>query len=558
MTFNDLLNNLKVGEQVKELESSGKLEDFVNRYKAEIEDFLDEKLREYSQKVENDAVVAENTQDENHDENQQNSLDKSCKTSETSSEDEQIQDKSFELNVQSSVPEDSSTSFLNSSDLDQKPVIKNHYVLNNSEKARNNELEAMIKSKYIKIDNGKVNQEYCFKFEIEKFIPEIATVKFLGLEDIGLAFDPETKLIKGKPNKSGDHRIKMQCKRKDWVDGKPVFDRDIILIINPDPRSLWKNITTPTDIDYYKPDEAKEFVAVAAKKTRGFLGIGAKEQPRKNMVAASQRGRSHAHEGKPRDDHFKLSFNHESEWYVMVVADGAGSARYSREGSRIACETVIEYCNEKIAANKETFEQRIKTFHNDPSQEMRNEVGKILYEIAGHAAFTAYKNIVAESKAKGAPLKDYSTTLILSVCKRFDFGWFVGAFWVGDGGIGIYGKENGFLKILGEADGGEFAGQTRFLTMQEIMQSAEIYRRLRFDIVPDFTALILMTDGVTDPKFETDANLKQIDKWHDLWHDLSQSVDFSDDNAATADQLLTWLDFWSQGNHDDRTIAILY
>jgi hypothetical protein len=38
--------------------------------------------------------------------------------------------------------------------------------------------------------------------------------------------------------------------------------------------------------------------------------------------------------------------------------------------------------------------------------------------------------------------------------------------------------------------------------MSEIIEPEEIYRRLRFNIVKDFTALILMSDGVTDPKFE--------------------------------------------------------
>lgn len=44
-----------------------------------------------------------------------------------------------------------------------------------------------------------------------------------------------------------------------------------------------------------------------------------------------------------------------------------------------------------------------------------------------------------------------------------------------------------------------------------------------------------------------------------LWDDLKQKgVDLTDDNDAAKDQLLDWLDFWSPGNHDDRTIAILY
>ncbi len=77
-------------------------------------------------------------------------------------------------------------------------------------------------------------------------------------------------------------------------------------------------------------------------------------------------------------------------------------------------------------------------------------------------------------------------------------------------------------------------------------------------IVPDFTALMLMTDGISDPFFETDANLARKEKWDELWKDLSAKVDFSDDNVKSKDQLLSWLDFWSPGNHDDRTIAILY
>ncbi len=82
--------------------------------------------------------------------------------------------------------------------------------------------------------------------------------------------------------------------------------------------------------------------------------------------------------------------------------------------------------------------------------------------------------------------------------------------------------------------------------------------RIRMSIVPDFTALMLMTDGISDPFFETDANLERKEKWDGLWADLCRTVDFSDDNENAAGQLLDWLDFWSPGNHDDRTIAILY
>lgn len=68
-----------------------------------------------------------------------------------------------------------------------------------------------------------------------------------------------------------------------------------------------------------------------------------------------------------------------------------------------------------------------------------------------------------------------------------------------------------------------------------------------------------MTDGVSDPKFETDANLKKPEMWDALWNDLQEGgVELTDDNEKSQTQLLEWLNFWSKGNHDDRTIAILY
>ncbi len=418
-----------------------------------------------------------------------------------------------------------------------------------------NSFELQIKNKSIIIPNGKVNQDYCFLFKIEELgLTEIGDFWFEGLEPIGLIFNSDTNEIKGKPNTAGDHKIKLKIKRKDWSDGKPVFERQITFIINPDPKSLWKNIPTPNDIEYYKPDSDKCFVKVTS--STNIFGLG--KTHKKDIVAASQRGRSHAQEGKPRDDDFNIRYISEVDWYILSVADGAGSAKSSRKGSEIACNTVVEVCEQLIKEKTKEFENLIKDFSNEKSDERRKKMGDALYGILGNSVFKAVKNIEEEAKKANKPLKDYSTTLIVSICKKFKFGWFVGAFWVGDGGVGIYNKDTNFLKILGESDGGEYAGQTRFLTMSEITQPTELYRRLRFDIVDDFTALILMSDGITDPKFETDANLLKVEKWNELWQDLSKEVDFSDDNEASADQLLNWLDFWSPGNHDDRTIAILF
>ncbi len=336
---------------------------------------------------------------------------------------------------------------------------------------------------------------------------------------------------------------------------KTLLERKLSLVINQDPRYLWKNI--PVDWDnmpepkYYKEDTGYAYVTVKA------LPDGT---PQKDIVAASKRGRSHAQEGKPRDDHFELYHNDQTNWYVIAVADGAGSAKFSREGSRIACGVAVEVCK-KALSNCEKFEENINLWHIDQKSE---DAGKLvstdIYNILGKAAHTAHNEIKAEAARTKNRLKDYATTLLLAICKKFDFGWFVASFWVGDGAMCLYDKEKHTSVLLGAPDEGEYGGQTRFLTMPEIFANpTDFFSRLKCRIVPDFTALFLMSDGVSDPKFETDVNLNSTEKWDALWDDLKDNgVELTDDNEAAKEQLLNWLDFWSVGNHDDRTIAILY
>ena len=220
--------------------------------------------------------------------------------------------------------------------------------------------------------------------------------------------------------------------------------------------------------------------------------------------------------------------------------------------------------------NSENFEENIaqyNLFKDDSEAEARKYVGDDIYKIVGNAAFLAHKEIDKVADEKGVPSKLYATTLLLAIAKKFEFGWFVATFWVGDGAICLYSEDNNGEQpqsiLMGVPDEGEFSGQTRFLTMPDIFKdSTSLYKRLRFKIVNDFTALFLMTDGVSDPWFETDSNLNNPEKWKAFYKEIQDNKEhpvlLEDDNEETAQQLLYWLDFWSPGNHDDRTIAILY
>lgn len=423
-------------------------------------------------------------------------------------------------------------------------------------------IENEIKALGIRLPNGTVKKDYAFPFWLP--VDKISDIKLSGAEELGLEWNYEGDglfMLTGRPVKTGDYTLKLTYST---VAGEPRSELSIPVAFNSNPRDLWRNIPTSADIEYPKADSATEYVKVPADD---------EGHKKKDIIAASQRGRSHAHEGRPRDDHFSLFHCPKSDWYIMAVADGAGSSRFSREGSRRACESVVAHCRERLLDNP-ALEDAIKAWHADQGNtEKRTALTRHVIDIIYNGALKAHEAVKREAeerelnKKDGTRLKDYATTLMFAVCKKFDFGWFLSSFWVGDGAMCLYDAENKTAKLLGKPDEGEFSGQTRFLTMPEIFRDPDIAsKRLRMAVVPDFTALFLMTDGVSDPMFETDNNLNDYAKWEEFYTKLKKGfpadeiggVDIiSDDNEEAAQQLLKWLDFWSPGNHDDRTLVIL-
>ncbi len=411
---------------------------------------------------------------------------------------------------------------------------------------QNKPVEPIIKPLQISIKNGNVGQEYDHQISInEDSIDNDKEIEYsiLGLPPVGgLMFDSKTRSITGTPEKAGEYIIHIIRRNNSTGDKR---EADFKFIINPDPRSLWK-VLEPEDMTDYKKHEDCQRIDL---KTR-------------RIIAASKRGRSHEHAAKYRDDDFYIdSLN--TGWSIIAVGDGAGSAELSRVGSKIACDAVVSIIRDKLnELNGKVFEDKlikyIKTGKDEP-------IRLDLYNIIGSAAFEAAKKIKQEARdrnyipQKGSPEDAFATTLLIAIHKEFDVGHFFAGFWIGDGGLAIY-NENDSVNLLGIPDSGEFGGQTRFLTTPNIItNNEELSKRIRFALVDNFTALFVITDGVTDPKFETDNNLINIDYWNNLWKELidpKQADILSDEEPEK--KLLNWLNFWSPGNHDDRTIAIYY
>lgn len=357
---------------------------------------------------------------------------------------------------------------------------------------------------------------------------EVEIIEVLMPGELGLHYDAAQRQLVGTPALAGDHTLTIHYRFAGSGADHPKLEGRCTLIVNPDPRALWKNLPSDQTAPDWKPDTDHQRIHTP----HGPV-----------LLAASQRGRSHAHVGGFRDDDFFLGTM--GEWSILAVADGAGSAQRSRRGAQLATRRAGAFIKDKLSGEEgPAFEVAIV---ND-SPNAKTE----LYKILGGAAFEAVKAIQAEAVSHDLSAKDYATTLLLAIHKPTPIGHLIAAFWVGDGAVAVY-RQGNEVNVLGESDSGEFAGQTRFLDQSAVSSWEAIAKRLRYAVVPDFTALALMTDGVSDPKFGTDRDLADLGCWESFWQDLAPALSAERPDAA----LLAWLDFWSQGNHDDRTLALL-
>jgi serine/threonine protein phosphatase PrpC len=200
------------------------------------------------------------------------------------------------------------------------------------------------------------------------------------------------------------------------------------------------------------------------------------------------------------------------------------------------------------------LEELIKRWQLDKNAETEAALQQAFADLFSKVLCQCVETIEGLAKQQQVAYRDFYSTLLIAAHKTFPTAEFTVAYWVGDGGLGIYSAEQSVV-LLGSSDSGEYAGQTRFLD-KKALERDDVLKRLRFNSQDSFTALILMTDGITDPLFETDNNLRDLTYWQKLWQQIQPKL--AENPKLTAQNLTDWLDFWSQGNHDDRTIALIY
>ena len=267
----------------------------------------------------------------------------------------------------------------------------------------------------VRILNATVGKPYEARLDFDKFKwKDISAFEFEGLKEVGLSFDEKTEQITGVPVQSGNFKILFKFKLNGEPDNLPYHEKSIPLIINPDSKSLWKNLESDRNDPYWKEDN----VTVLAP-----LG-------NRHILVSCKRGRAHANVGSFREDDFAFK-DLDKGWSLVVIADGAGSAKISRKGSAIACNAVVDYFTQNISADSTMFDEMLQKHKTYGGEGTLKNLNHYVYNKLGKAAFYVHKKLEEFANQAAVPLKDLNTTLIFTLFKKYDIGYTFLSFGVG-------------------------------------------------------------------------------------------------------------------------------
>ncbi|MEH2326381.1 MAG: PP2C family serine/threonine-protein phosphatase [Nostoc sp.] len=141
---------------------------------------------------------------------------------------------------------------------------------------------------------------------------------------------------------------------------------------------------------------------------------------------------------------------------VGAVADGAGSAKHSDVGSKLAVETVLKcFSDINESPQKEAFSQPL-------SKEEAEEVfGKIMNQVI--------TELQKQADEENYSVNDLACTLLVFVATP---DW-VAAMQIGDGFIVMRSQESEY-QLLFQPDKGEFANETTFITSKNAINEMQV------------------------------------------------------------------------------------
>ncbi len=259
----------------------------------------------------------------------------------------------------------------------------------------------------------------------------------------------------------------------------------------------------------------------------------------RSLLIGSRRGRLHAHRGEHREDAgVVLTF---AGGWCAAVADGAGSARWSRLGSAIATHVASHALRDALAHGRAPADA--------------------LPAAISHAGESANRAMRRFAELADLSLRDLRTTLLVAA----EHASRIATVQVGDGVVTLLGADH-TVHLPHSGDAGDFSGEvTHFLPDDGAVE--RLGASLAVHDASAIHALLLATDGVEDPWYPFSRHAPA------LFSQMESGVNDTNAGAAGMTQamrgavlhaadpvhaLMEWLAFEKRGENDDRTLFVAW
>ncbi len=251
-----------------------------------------------------------------------------------------------------------------------------------------------------------------------------------------------------------------------------------------------------------------------------------------SVTAAARRGRRHAHVGEWCEDAYFASLT-ESRG-VLVVADGAGSASWSRLGSAIAVDIIGDALEHAPELSAESMLRAVEA---------------------------AVQALTSAATAMDVLPRLLRTTVLVAAWEPHAGGHRLVTTQVGDGSL-VIAHTDGRIHRPTASDLGDWSGEVHcFLPDSDTLPRAKAATVVHD--VPDLAAILVVTDGIDDPFYpfakHAGAILGQL--VHGVNAPLTGLAAQASTPALAASPspertLHDWLAFEKRGENDDRTLAV--
>jgi hypothetical protein len=197
------------------------------------------------------------------------------------------------------------------------------------------------------------------------------------------------------------------------------------------------------------------------------------------IVSASVKGLSHERNNLPCQD--------ASLWRVVygilivAVADGAGSAKFSDLGAKVAVESALDYLESIISHNYCSSE----TDDVNPRNKVFNHILTSWDSVSVDVARQAYEAVQHEAIESNLPIRDLASTLMVVIASENG----IATFQIGDGSVVVNTFDNRYIALT-------VPPQTEYINETLFLVSSSAIEQMQIKTFEKVKQLAIMTDGI--------------------------------------------------------------